>query len=79
MEGLGRRAHHAGMLRRTLAIALWAYFGWYLGSLVATFTGMPTAIGPATGVMVAAIALVDWRRPRLVRQQAAGDALKPSR
>jgi hypothetical protein len=53
------------MLRRMIALALWAYFGWYLGSIIAAFTGTPTIIGPALGALVAAVALVDWRRARV--------------
>lgn len=67
------------MLRRALALALWGYFGWYLGSLVATFTGTPSIIGPLMGVIVAAIAVVDWRRLRAAQHTTGKDVLQPSR
>jgi hypothetical protein len=57
------------MTRRIVAIALWGYFGWYLASLAAVGIGLPPAIGPVGGIIMAAVAAVDWRT--LIRARAA--------
>ena len=49
------------MLHRVTAIGLWAYFGWYLASHIAALAGLPVALAPVGGVLMAAVALVDWR------------------
>ena len=41
-----RRPHDPAMFRRIVALALWTYFAWYLGAMLAAFTGGPTALGP---------------------------------
>lgn len=62
------------MLHRITAIGLWAYFGWYLASHVAALAGLPVALAPVGGVLMAAVALVDWRtlvrRPRPVAERS---------
>lgn len=55
------------MTRRILAVALWAFFGWYLGALAAATTGLPSDWAPLAGLLMAVVALVDWRHGRFVR------------
>jgi hypothetical protein len=50
------------MFKRSVALALWTYFGWYLGGMVAVFTGLPSALGPAVGIATAVVGIVGWRR-----------------
>ena len=50
------------MTRRIIATALWAYFGWFLAATVLSVLGLPTAISPVGGILMAGVALVDWRR-----------------
>jgi len=56
------------MLRRMVALGLWAYFGWYLAGLLSVSLGLPQLIGPIGGIAMAAAATVDWRS--LVRARA---------
>jgi hypothetical protein len=49
-------------MRRSIAFALWAYFGWYLTTMLASAAGLPTEIGPVGGVAIGVLALIDWRR-----------------
>ncbi len=48
------------MLRRVVATALWAYFGWYLAGHLLSITGMPMDIAPLGGVLVGCVAQYDW-------------------
>lgn len=57
-------SHSSLMFRRTIALVLWTYFGWYLTALAATVIGLPTLIAPLGGIAMAAIALHDWRSAR---------------
>jgi hypothetical protein len=50
------------MLRRVVAVALWAYFGWYLAAHIGTVTPLPIELAPAGGLIMVGIAVVDWRR-----------------
>ena len=50
------------MTRRIIATALWAYFGWFLAATVLSVLGLPTAISPVGGILMAGVALIDWRR-----------------
>jgi hypothetical protein len=49
------------MARRAIAIALWAYFGWYLASYAAAYAHLPGWLAPVGGVLMATVALHDWR------------------
>jgi hypothetical protein len=51
-------------MRRSIAFALWAYFGWYLTTMLASFAGLPTEIGMVGGVAIGVLALIDWRGRR---------------
>lgn len=72
-------AHSRCMLRRSIALALWVYFAWYLGAMVASASGLPPVIGPLAALAMAAFALYDWRRPRQMRQRARTEGLQPTR
>jgi hypothetical protein len=52
-----------GMARRMIALAMWAYLGWYVASFLTVWMELPASLAPAGGVVMAALALVDWRRP----------------
>lgn len=67
------------MIRRLAALALWTYFAWYLGAMLATFTGGPDIAGPIAAVLTAAIGLVGW--VRIARRVTANHTLEtePSR
>jgi hypothetical protein len=62
------------MLRRITAIGLWAYFGWYLAAHVAALAALPLELAPVGGMLMATVALVDWRplvrRPTPVRERS---------
>jgi hypothetical protein len=79
-DGEGR-SQSGRMLRRTIALALWTYFAWYLGAMIASAIGLPSFIGPAAGVAMALFAVYDWRRPRAAdqRQPASAQELQVSR
>jgi hypothetical protein len=48
-------------MRRLIAFALWAYFGWYLTTMLAAAAGLPPEIGPLGGAAIGVFALIDWR------------------
>ena len=50
------------MIRRLVALGLWTYFAWYLGAMLATFTGGPAVAGPIAAVLTAGLGLVGWVR-----------------
>jgi hypothetical protein len=50
------------MIRRLVALALWTYFAWYLGAMLATFTGGPAVAGPIAAILTAGLCLVGWVR-----------------
>jgi hypothetical protein len=65
------------MFRRILALALWTYFAWYLGAMLAAFTGGPTALGPVLASLTASICVIGWAR--LNRRSAMSPSnLEPS-
>jgi hypothetical protein len=67
------------MFRRIVALALWTYFGWYLGAMLAAFVGGPSGMGLAVGTAFATVAAWGWIRGARDRR-AAGAAtheLKP--
>lgn len=78
---VGRLAseHTPRMTRRLVALALWTYFAWYLGAMLATFTGGPTVAGPIAAVLTAGLGLLGW--VRMSRRVAATHTLEaePSR
>lgn len=67
------------MIRRLVALALWSYFAWYLGAMLATLTGGPAIAGPIAAVLTAALGLVGW--VRISRRATARHTLEaePSR
>ena len=65
------------MFRRIVALTLWTYFAWYLGAMLAAFTGGPTALGPMLASLTAAVCVIGWARSN--RRRAPSPAnLEPS-
>ena len=65
------------MFRRIVALALWTYFAWYLGAMLAALTGGTTALGPALAFLTAALCVTGWARSS--RRRAISPAsLEPS-
>lgn len=54
--------HTARMIRRIVALALWTYFAWYLGAMLAAFTGGSPATGPVAAILMVAAGVVGWIR-----------------
>ena len=54
--------HALVMTRRLLALFLWTYFAWYLGSLVAVYTDGPAATGPIAAALMVLVAAYGWLR-----------------
>jgi hypothetical protein len=50
------------MLKRSLAVLLWFYAGWYAGALIAYHLGISDILGPVLGTAAAALIAVDPRR-----------------
>lgn len=67
------------MLRRSIALALWTYFAWYLGAMVSSATGVSPILGPLAGVGMAAFTFYDWHRPRHVRRGPRAEGLQLTR
>ena len=65
------------MFRRIVAMALWTYFAWYLGAMLAAFTGGPTALGPLLAMLTAAVCVTGWVRSNRRREMAPA-SLEPS-
>jgi hypothetical protein len=63
------------VIRRTVAFALWAYFGWYAAAYVMTQLGMPTTLAPLGAAVMIVIAAIDW--PALVRSSSSAAARPP--
>ena len=62
------------MTKRTVAAVLWLLAVWTLGNIVSTFTGIPSILGPAAGLAVAALVWWDpagWLWTRHVQSPAA--------
>lgn len=49
-------------MKRILAVGLWFYAFWYLGSMIAAFLGIPDLLGPALGLSAAFFVGVDPQR-----------------
>jgi len=50
------------MLKRSLAVFLWFYAGWYLGAMIAFHLGLHSVLGPILGLAAGALVAVDPRR-----------------
>ena len=67
------------MIRRFISLALWTYFAWYLGAMLATFTGGPAVAGPIAALLTALLAAGGWiRKARNITSQPRLGA-EPSR
>jgi hypothetical protein len=62
MVAAKRKVDDSTMIRRFVVLALWTYFAWYLGAMLATFTGGPAIAGPIAGVLTAAVGTYGWLR-----------------
>jgi hypothetical protein len=62
------------MLKRSLAVLLWFYTGWYAGALVAYHLGISEILGPIIGVAAGGLIAVDPRRIIWVAQAEAAPA-----
>lgn len=60
------------MARRIIATALWGYFGWYLVAILLSAVGVAETFAPFGGVVMAGIALIDWRR--LLEAHSVGES-----
>jgi hypothetical protein len=54
--------------KRILAAALWLFAGWYVGTGVVVYLGLPELVGPLTGIGLAAVVAGDplhrfWTTP----------------
>jgi hypothetical protein len=68
------------MTRRIAALALWAYFAWYLAAMIASVIGGPAIAGPIAAVLTAALGIVGWARSRRAERRPAPQAeLQPTR
>ena len=76
MAQLAGGTHDQRMLRRIVALALWTYFAWYLGAMVATFTGGPAVVGPIAAVLTAAVGVIGWARSS--RRATSQASLEPA-
>ena len=63
------------MIRRVVACALWAYFGWYAAVYLLTMFGLPTTLAPLGGAVMIVVVGLDWRA--LVRGSATIPAQEP--
>lgn len=54
--------HTSPMIRRLVALALWAYFAWYLAAMVATVIGASSLAGPTAAVLTIAAGALSWAR-----------------
>jgi hypothetical protein len=75
MAGLSNGVSSRAMIRRFVAFALWAYFGWYAAAYVLSLFGMPTTLAPIGAAVMVVIAAIDW--PALVRASTASHAPEP--
>lgn len=58
------------MIRRIVAVALWAYAAWYLAALLALAFGGPDVAGPIAAALVVAVDVVGGLRASRVRRGA---------
>ena len=67
------------MLRRTVATALWAYFGWYLASYIAAISGVPSGLAIIGAILMAIGAFVDLSHvPGVPARVARPPSVSPS-
>jgi len=62
------------MFKRSLAVLLWFYAGWYAGALVAYHLGISEILGPILGAAAAGLIALDPRRIIWVRQTESATA-----
>jgi hypothetical protein len=58
------------MKKRTFALALWFYTGWYAGAILAWALGVSPLVGPLVGTAAAAILVGYPRRTSWTRTEA---------
>jgi len=62
------------MKKRVVTVTLWFYVAWYAAALVAFTFGLPAAIGPIFGAIVAAVLALRLRHPRSAKLDPAKSA-----
>lgn len=62
MERRPTGAENPRMLRRIVALGLWAYFAWYLAAMIASYIGATHVAGPVAAVLTLAVGIVGWAR-----------------
>jgi hypothetical protein len=62
------------MLKRSLAVLLWFYAGWYAGALIAYHLGISEILGPILGTAAGGLIALDPRRIIWVRQAESAPA-----
>jgi hypothetical protein len=75
MAGRAGEVSSSAMIRRFVAFALWAYFGWYAAAYVLSLFGMPTTLAPIGAAVMIVVAAVDW--PTLVSASTEAAAPEP--
>ena len=80
MARVPREPHDPRMFRRIVALALWTYFAWYLGAMLAAFTDGPAVVGPIAAILTAAVGVIGWvRSSRRATPQASLEPAAVSR
>lgn len=64
-----------GMIRRIVAVALWAYFAWYLAALIALSFDGPEIAGPIAAALVVVLDIVGGLRASRARRPASRAAV----
>ena len=77
---MGGNSQTDRMIRRSLALALWAYFAWYLAATLASIIGAPSVAGPTAALLTLGVGAIGWARARRgAPTPAQGTELHPAR
>ena len=69
----------AVMIRRLVALTLWAYFSWYLAALLAAAVAAPVIAGPIAVLLTIVLGATGWYRSRQgSRPSSRGAELRPT-
>jgi Na+/H+ antiporter NhaC len=60
------------MNKRILAASLWLFAGWYVGTAIAVFLGLPEVVGLLPGIAMAAFVAADPMRRLWTPARASG-------
>lgn len=64
MAGDPHAVETAVMIRRLVALTLWAYFSWYLAALLAAAVSAPAIAGPIAALLTVFLGATGWMRAR---------------